>query len=196
MRYASRSAPTRKSTPCSRHSPHSLGLDPPTRGGGLGRLRWPRGPGSPATAGSKSTARLRDPRRPPRPPPPPRDVHHQVERALVVTVLALVAFVVRRCRREGRRARAGGRRCRALDEIGPMLVEPREHVVARLVHRLTSVADRVVLGVLLGGEHGAERLAVLVPYGNAEIRSVESEARQVPGGLGSDVRAAQVAEVI
>src|SRR5262245_6445099 len=46
-------------------------LVPPTRGGGgVGRLRGPRGATSPATAGPIQPARLRDPRRRPTPPPP------------------------------------------------------------------------------------------------------------------------------
>src|SRR5689334_5692619 len=77
---------------------------------------------------------------------------------IVARVLARVALVGgrRRGRRRGR-LRGGG----FLDEVLRLLVEAVVHVVAGLEDRRRAGAHDVVLGVVLRGEDGADRLAVL-----------------------------------
>src|SRR5262249_53960514 len=81
-------------------------------------------------------------------------------------------------------------------EVALLLVETRVHVVADLEPRRTAVAHAVVLAVVLGEQHGTDRLALAVAQRQTEIRSVESEVFHVLRRLRRDAGAAQVAQVV
>src|SRR5262249_39287659 len=118
--------------------------------------------------------------------------------AFVLARLALVARGHLLLEAPGRRRgeRGGGLLLLALEEVGALLVETREHVVTGLEHGVRAGVHDVVLRVLVGAEDRAEVLAVLVGERDAQVRRVEAEALQVAGRLGHDVGAAQVAEVV
>src|ERR1051326_513957 len=114
----------------------------------------------------------------------------------------LVGFVLFRAAAEILRPRLGrggegrGGRPGLLDEILLLLVEPGVHVVARLEDRLRAGAHDVELAVVLGREYRADRLAVPVGQRDAEIGGVEAVWTELARGVGRDLGAAQLAEIL